>query len=84
MTRSSSANLISEGIDPRHDVATAQRIKDLSLKSVELQFGRVPHLAAGGVGHCFKQGAEFLAIPELGIDGREVPINADDVLVVGL
>ena len=30
-----------------------------------------------------QQGIEFLAIPELGIDGRELPIDADDVLVVG-
>jgi hypothetical protein len=29
------------------------------------------------------QGVEFLAIPELGIDGRNSPISADDILVVG-
>ena len=30
-----------------------------------------------------EQGVEFLAIPELGIDGRNTPVSMDDVLVVG-
>lgn len=31
-----------------------------------------------------QQGVEFLAIPELGIDGMQEPLSIDDVLIVGL